>query len=250
MSTLSSQRLIGSRVHAVTPALTVSQILAWSQEQSSRYVCFADVNLIVQAHQDREFREIINGAALTAPDGVPLVVALRLLGATAVRTCGPDSMPLVLAEAERLDVPVGFYGGTSITLERLLRRVAVEHPDLRVVFAHSPPFRPLTSCEDDEMVSQIAASSARILFVGLGCPKQERWMADHLGRVRAVMLGVGAAFDFYAGTIPRAPLWAQSVGLEWAVRLMTEPSRLWRRYLVHNPRFLFLFAQQLLRGAR
>ena len=141
---------------------------------------------------------------------------------------------------------MGFYGGTQETLDRLLDVVGKRFRRLRVPYAYSPPFRPLTPEEDAQVVEAINESGARILFVGIGCPKQERWMAAHRDRVRAVMLGVGAAFDFLAGAKPHAPRWMQTAGLEWLFRLLTEPRRLWKRYLKHNPRFLVLFARQLL----
>jgi N-acetylglucosaminyldiphosphoundecaprenol N-acetyl-beta-D-mannosaminyltransferase len=119
-----------------------------------------------------------------------------------------------------------------------------------VVYAYSPPFRPLTEAEDEEVVEAIRASGARILFVGLGCPKQERWMAAHKGRVDAVMLGVGAAFDLHAGRVPQAPAWMQRMGLEWFFRLLQEPGRLWSRYLRHNPRFIILAGRELLARRR
>jgi N-acetylglucosaminyldiphosphoundecaprenol N-acetyl-beta-D-mannosaminyltransferase len=246
MQALRSDFILGVRIHAVTPDAAVQRILEWARAGESRYVCFADVNLIVAAHADAEFARIINGAALATPDGMPLVAALRLLGIDATRTCGPDSMPLVLAAAERDGVSVGFYGGDEITLDKVLARIRAEHPRLHVAYSYSPPFRALAPDEDATVTAALAASGAQIVFVGLGCPKQERWMAAHSAQVPAVMLGVGAAFDFFAGTVPRAPVWIQRAGLEWAARLMREPARLWRRYLLHNPRFLVLFAKQLL----
>jgi N-acetylglucosaminyldiphosphoundecaprenol N-acetyl-beta-D-mannosaminyltransferase len=148
--------------------------------------------------------------------------------------------------AEREGIPVGFYGGAPAAMDRLFAVLRRRFPDLPVVYFYSPPFRPLSAAEDAVVVRQIRACGARILFVGLSTPKQERWMAAHRGRVPAVMLGVGAAFDFLAGVKPQAPLWMRSSGLEWVFRFATEPRRLWRRYLKHNPRFAALFALQLL----
>jgi N-acetylglucosaminyldiphosphoundecaprenol N-acetyl-beta-D-mannosaminyltransferase len=246
MATLASELILGSRIHAVTPHVALDRVIEWARERTSRYVCFADVNLVMHAHNDASFREIINRAALVAPDGTPVVTALRVLGADANRTCGPDALPLVLSAAEREGLPVGFYGASSATLQKLVARAKAEHPRLHVAYAVSPPFRALTEDEDAAMAAEVKESGTRILFVGLGCPKQERWMAAHSPEIPAVMLGVGAAFDFYAGTVRRAPVWTRQAGLEWTVRLMREPGRLWRRYLLHNPRFLLLFARQLL----
>jgi N-acetylglucosaminyldiphosphoundecaprenol N-acetyl-beta-D-mannosaminyltransferase len=150
-------------------------------------------------------------------------------------------------------VPVGFHGGRPEVLDALVPALRARFPGLDVVYAVSPPFRPLTPDEDAQTVDDINRSGASILFVGLGCPKQERWMAEHRGRVRAVMLGVGAAFDMHAGMLRQAPRMLQRTGLEWAFRLAIEPRRLWRRYARHNPRFaarmlLELAQERLVRG--
>jgi N-acetylglucosaminyldiphosphoundecaprenol N-acetyl-beta-D-mannosaminyltransferase len=177
---------------------------------------------------------------------MPLVWSLKLEGVKdASRVYGPDLTPCVLKAAEEQGVAIGFYGGSSFVLDRLLKRVRREYPGLAIVFAQSPPYRPLTSEEDREVVNAIRRSGARVLFVGLGCPKQERWMAEHRGQINAVMLGVGAAFDFLAGAKRQSPRWMQAVGLEWLFRLATEPKRLWKRYIKHNPRFVVLMAARL-----
>jgi N-acetylglucosaminyldiphosphoundecaprenol N-acetyl-beta-D-mannosaminyltransferase len=174
------------------------------------------------------------------------VWGLRLLGIrTAARVYGPDLTPHLLEAAAREGIPVGFYGATDAVLEKLLRAVGSRYPSLRVAYAWAPPFRALTREEDRAATTLINDSGARILFVGLSTPKQERWMAAHRGRVEAVMLGVGAAFDFLAGTKRQAPRWMMRAGLEWLFRLASEPRRLARRYLKHNPRFLILFLTQL-----
>jgi N-acetylglucosaminyldiphosphoundecaprenol N-acetyl-beta-D-mannosaminyltransferase len=152
--------------------------------------------------------------------------------------------------AEREGIPVAFYGTGPDVLDRLLRSVRSRFPGLRIAYAWSPPFRQLSQEEDGKVVRDIKDSGARILFVGLSTPKQDRWMAEHKGRLGTVMLGVGAAFDFLAGSKPQAPRWMMAIGLEWLFRLATEPRRLWRRYLTQNPKFMLLFAMQLLRLRR
>jgi N-acetylglucosaminyldiphosphoundecaprenol N-acetyl-beta-D-mannosaminyltransferase len=147
-------------------------------------------------------------------------------------------------------IPVGFYGGTEDVLEKLTARLGQRFPGLKLVYHASPPFRPLTSEEQRRTLEDLDRSGARILFVGLGTPKQERWMAAQKQEVKAVMLGVGAAFDFLAGRKRQAPRLVQRLGLEWLYRLVHEPCRLWRRYLYRNPRFVVLFAGQLLRDRR
>jgi N-acetylglucosaminyldiphosphoundecaprenol N-acetyl-beta-D-mannosaminyltransferase len=203
----------------------------------------------MESYDSAEIRQAMNQADLVTPDGMPLVWGLRLLGRRdASRVYGPDLMPLVLERAEREEIPVGFYGASQPVLERLIEIVRARYPNLRVAYAFSPPFRLLTSEEDKQVVGAINGSDTRILFIGLGNPKQEKWMAAHRGRVQAVMVGVGAAFDFFAGSKKQAPRWMMPLGLEWLFRLCTEPHRLWKRYLKHNPRFLWLFARQVLRA--
>ena len=222
-------------------------ILAWAQSSASRYVCIASVNNVMEAYDSTQFRRVMNQADLTVPDGMPLVWSLKLLGCgDATRVYGPDLTPMVLEKSAVAGFPVGFYGGTEEALNRLLRVLAERFPRLRIVYACSPPFRPLTLQEDESVVHAINESGARILFIGLNTPKQDYWMAAHKIRVSAVMIGVGAAFDFLAGTKRQAPRWMMKIGMEWFFRLMTEPRRLWKRYLKHNPRFLVLFALQML----
>jgi N-acetylglucosaminyldiphosphoundecaprenol N-acetyl-beta-D-mannosaminyltransferase len=224
-----------------------NQIIDWARSRESRYVCAASVNNVMEAHDSPEFQRIMNGADLVTPDGMPLVWGLRMLGhRDASRVYGPELTPTVLVAAERAGVPVGFYGATQGVLGRLMAAVRRKYPALDVTYTFAPPFRPLSTAEDEQVIREVKDSGVRILFIGLSTPKQEHWMAAHRGRIPAVMLGVGAAFDFLAGVKPQAPRWMQSSGLEWAFRLATEPRRLWRRYLKHNPRFAALFAVQLL----
>lgn len=201
----------------------------------------------MESYDCSDYRRAVNAADLVTPDGMPMVWALRGLGQKGQRRVyGPDLMLEVLGAASRAEVPVGFFGGRPEVLDRMLAVVRGRFPGLDVAYAESPPFRPPTGPERRATIDAINASGTRILFIGLGCPKQERWMAEHRGRINAVMLGVGAAFDFHAGTTPQAPRWMRNAGLEWLFRLSVEPRRLWRRYLKHNPRFLALFLLQVL----
>ena len=180
-------------------------------------------------------------ADLVTPDGMPLVWIMRAKGARdQERVYGPTLMLHVLETAARESIPVGFYGSGPEVVKQLVKKLHMRYEFLNVAFSYSPPFRAMSPEEDMEIVEQINQSGVRILFVGLGCPKQELWMAEHRGRVRAVMLGVGAAFDFHAGLKPHAPTWLQRLGLEWLFRFLIEPRRLWKRYLYHNPRFIVL----------
>jgi N-acetylglucosaminyldiphosphoundecaprenol N-acetyl-beta-D-mannosaminyltransferase len=224
------------------------RILAWSANGESRSIFAANVHMVMEAHDDRAFREVVNNADLVTPDGMPLVWSLRLQGVReACRVYGPDLTEVVLKAAEKEGIPVGFFGGSEVTLAVLLERVRARFPQLAIAYASAPPFRALTPEEDAETVQTISESGAKILFIGLGCPKQEFWIAEHRGRIPAVMLGVGAAFDFLAGTKAQAPRWMMALGLEWLFRFASEPKRLWKRYTKHNPRFLILTLRQLLR---
>ncbi|MGH9630253.1 MAG: WecB/TagA/CpsF family glycosyltransferase [Bryobacteraceae bacterium] len=240
---------LGTRIDNTSYEDAAARVLAWCRQKASRYVCVANVHMVMEAYDSAEYRNIVNDAALVTPDGMPLVWSLRLMGArNPTRVYGPDLTLAVLQEAERYSIPVGFYGGTPAVLHALIKQLKSRFPQLVVRYAYSPPFGSITQEESERSAMEINDSGIQILFVGLGCPKQERWMAAHQGRVNSVMLGVGAAFDFIARTKPQAPSWMQKLGFEWLFRLLTEPRRLLRRYAKHNPRFLFLLLSQVLKA--
>jgi len=252
---LVSTSILGMQVHATTYAESTQTVCNWAEQGEARHVCVANVHMVMEAWDDPGFRAIVNAADLVTPDGMPLVWVLRRKGhALKDRVYGPTLTRWVVAEAANRGIPVGFLGGAPEVLEALVRNLRVEFPELSVAFQHSPPFRPLTADEDRALVQEVNVSGARILFVGLGCPKQERWMAAHAAGtehpVQAVMLGVGAAFDFHAGMLRQAPAWMQARGLEWLFRLAVEPRRLWKRYLKHNPRFAVLAVRELWFGSK
>jgi N-acetylglucosaminyldiphosphoundecaprenol N-acetyl-beta-D-mannosaminyltransferase len=239
--------ILGMRVDATSYEEAARQVVEWALASESRTVCAANVHMVMEAWDSPEFRRAVNGADLVTPDGMPLAWMMRLKGQRGqTRVYGPTLMLRVLDLSERENIPVGFYGSSPKVLETLVARMQAQRPALNVAFVHSPPFRAMSQQEDEEIVRQINASGARILFVALGCPAQEKWMAAQRGKVQAVMLGVGAAFDFHAGTKPQAPPWMQRLGLEWLFRLFQEPGRLWKRYLYHNPRFVILALRELL----
>lgn len=243
-----SRLVLGMRVDAPTVEGAAAQIIEWATERSPRMVCAANVHMTMEAHDDALFQSQINGADLVLPDGVPLVWALRMLGlprAARVRV-SPDFVIELMVRAEHRGFKLGLYGGTRETLTIFRQCVGRDIPDLTVAYAYAPPFRPLDRDEDEAVVREIRASGTQLLLVGIGCPKQEGWMAAHRGRLPCVMMGVGTAFDLFGGKTREAPLWMQNLGFEWAFRLLLEPRRLWRRHLKHNPRFIFLFARQLL----
>ena len=241
--------ILGTRVDSTSYHEATAVITEWAAQNLSKYVCVATVSQVMEGHDAPAFQAVMNQADLVTPDGMPLVWGLRLLGCKgATRVYGPDLTPTVLARAAADGLPVGFYGGSPEVLEQFVQAMTARFPELKAAYAFSPPFRPLTPAEDQQVVQKIMESGARILFVATGNPAQELWMAAHRGKVPAVMIGVGAAFDFLTGAKRQAPRWMMGIGLEWLFRLATEPRRLWKRYLKHNPRFVVLFALQLIRA--
>jgi N-acetylglucosaminyldiphosphoundecaprenol N-acetyl-beta-D-mannosaminyltransferase len=242
-----SRRILGMRVDATSYDDATDRIVGWAKAGESRYVCVAAVNNVMIAREDRSFLAAMNGADLVTSDGMPLVWGLRALGIrSATRVYGPQLTPAVLARAAKEGVPVAFVGGTPAILDRLIGKLSSQLPELQVALRVSPPFGAIDPEDEGRIADDINASGARIVFIGLGCPKQEAWMARQRGTVRGVMIGVGAAFDFLAGVKPQAPERLRRMGLEWLFRLATEPRRLWKRYLHQNPRFVVLFGKQLL----
>ncbi len=248
-SSVASRTVVSIRVDATSYEHATQRILAWAAENRARVVCATNVHVVMEAFDNPDFAAILNAADLVTPDGVPLVWALRLLGLKdASRVYGPDLTLHVCRAAAEKSVPIALYGSTPESLadfEAFLKRT---YPGIRIACSISPPFRPLTGEEDEKYVRQIRTSGARILFVGLGCPKQERWIAQHADRLPLVMLAVGVAFDFHAGRVKQAPRWIMRLGLEWMFRLLVEPRRLWKRYFRHNPRFVWYFVKQWLKS--
>jgi N-acetylglucosaminyldiphosphoundecaprenol N-acetyl-beta-D-mannosaminyltransferase len=211
------------------------------------------VNLVMSAHDDPATMHAVSGATLAVPDGQPLVWGLRLLGhPSATRIYGPDLMAHYCARAATTGTSIYLYGGRSEeALALLTRRLLERFPGLQIAGGFSPPFRELTPSERERVASEIDNSGAKVVWVGIGQPKQELWMSEMRPRLAAPLLvGVGAAFDFHAGIVSQAPPWMQRGGLEWIYRLSREPRRLWRRYASQNPRFVVGFARQYLRERR
>lgn len=243
--------ILGIRVSAQTMAGAVDAIATWVSLRRNAYVCVADVHCIVRAGDDPTLKAVYDQADMVTTDGMPLVWLCRRAGYHDIeRVYGPDLM----LEVCRHGVAKGwrhlFYGTDQQTLGRLSETLAQRFPGLMVADAIAPPFRPLSAAEDAAIVARIAKARPDIVWVGLGAPKQEHWMAGHRGRIDAVMVGVGAAFDFHAGTKPQAPAWMRRNGLEWLFRLATEPRRLARRYLICNSLFLWRLVTRLLSGGR
>lgn len=232
--------VLDSHIDATSWDDALTRIIEWGRQHQSRYVTLCNVHSVVTASQDPVFRQVVAQADLALPDGAPVAWVLRHRGhPQQQRINGPDLTWRYLESAEKLGQSVFFYGSSENTLTKLKERISGSFPRLSVVGMVSPPFRELTPAEDQAHIDQINQSGAHVVFVGLGCPKQEIWMAQHRGKINAVMLGVGAAFDYHAGTIQRAPTWMQKMGLEWFHRLCSEPRRLAKRYAVTNTVFVY-----------
>jgi len=240
--------ILGVGVSAVNMTSALQVIDGWIADGDPHYVCVTGVHGVMESRRDDHVRAIHNAAGLVVPDGMPLVWLSRLGGHKHVeRVYGPDLMLAVCERSQETGYGHFLYGGATGVPELLAENLKRRFPRLRIVGTHSPPFRPLTPSEDAAVVRMIDESGAEIVWVGLSTPKQERWMAAHTVRLSApVLVGVGAAFDFLAGLKKQAPRWMQRAGLEWFFRLVTEPRRLWRRYLVNNPLFVLLAISQAL----
>ena len=242
--------ILGVRVSATTMAAAVDQIRSWIATGRRTYVCVSGVHGLMESRRNPQIRRIHNAAGMVTPDGMPLVYLSRLAGhPETTRVYGPDLMARVCEDSIAAGYTHFLYGATDATLARLRERLAARFPGIRIVGSYSPPFRPLTAIERDQIAAEINRSAPDVVWVGLSTPKQELWMADFRDRLdAAVLIGVGAAFDFHAGTVRQAPRWMQPLCLEWLFRLAVEPRRLWKRYLVNNPLFLgalFLQASRL-----
>jgi N-acetylglucosaminyldiphosphoundecaprenol N-acetyl-beta-D-mannosaminyltransferase len=218
----------------------VATLDRWRAERRQEYVCVVSVHGLVVAQRDPLIRHALNHCGMATEDGMPLVWWSRLAGfSQARRVCGFDLLDSVCAYGVPYKFRHYFYGASPKVLELLIERLQKRYPGICVAGSHSPPFRPLSLAEDSADIAAINDTQPDFVWVGLGMPKQEKWMVEHLGKVNATaLIGVGAAFDFHAGTKPRAPVWMQQAGLEWVFRLLTEPRRLAHRYLIDNALFI------------
>ncbi len=242
------ENILTLQVNITNLTNVLENIENWLKNQVSHYICVSNVHMCMETYDSSEFCDIINNADMVIPDGKPLALGLKLLGhKDAQQVRGADVTLAICEQAEQMGWVIGLYGGSEQALVDFKQFLLTQFPSIKIACAISPPFRELTDEEDQAYITQINQAGVQILFVGLGCPKQEHWMAMHKGKVNSVMLGVGAVFDFLSGNKKEAPRWVQSIGMEWLFRLISEPRRLWKRYLKHNPRFILFFGWQLLR---
>ncbi|MEY2874734.1 MAG: hypothetical protein RLZZ373_2105 [Pseudomonadota bacterium] len=231
--------VLGVPVDVLDWSTAVERICGWAARRESRYVSICDAHSVVRASRNLQHGRHIAEADMVTPDGWPVAWMLRHLGhPRQARINGPDLMERLLVEAEIRGLGVYVYGTTDSTLAALQAGLLAAYPALTIAGLHSPPFRVLSEEEDAADIARINGSGAHLVMTGLGCPKEDRWMCAHRGRVHAVMLGIGAGIDFHAGTVARAPAWMRDHGLEWLFRLTQEPGRLWKRYLVNNTLFV------------
>lgn len=240
--------VLGVGVSAINIPMAVDIIDGWIERKEHNYVTVTGVHGVMESQRDENIRRIHNEAGMVTPDGMPLVWASHRQGHKHVdRVYGPDLMLAVCEHSLETGHKHFLYGGAEHVPPMLAEKLQARFPGLQIVGTYSPPFRPLTPEEDEDIIKMIDDSGADIVWVGLSTPKQEKWMSAHIGRLQApVMIGVGAAFDFHAGLKSQAPHWMQRRGLEWFYRLVTEPRRLWKRYLINNPIFIWKIAGQML----
>lgn len=233
-------KILGTNINVTNMEDTISYITDNLEELKGDYICVSNVHTTVTAYRDKAYRHVQNSGAMALPDGQPLSIVSRKRGfSEARRVPGPDLMPAILDLSQKTGYRHYFYGSTEATLEALRAALLRRFPKLQIAGMYSPPFRELTREEDEEIVRRINDSGADFVWVALGAPKQEWWMYEHRHRVKALMLGVGAAFDFTAGTTKRAPMWMQKLCLEWVFRILKDPRRMLPRYL--NTNFAFVY---------
>lgn len=244
--------ILGVPISLVNLQTAADWVICWASARQANYVCVRDVHGVMRAQEDPALLAIHQNAGMVTPDGMPLAWLARRRGDPRVeRTSGFDLVSAVCDLSREHGLRHFFYGGREGVAERLSEKLVSDFPGLQVAGTYTPPFRPLSEIEDRELVEMINASGADIVWVGLSTPKQEYWMRDHVGRIDgATLVGIGAAYDFHVGDVKRAPRWLRDNGLEWLHRLSSEPGRLWRRYLVMAPRFVFAVIREEFRGAK
>lgn len=241
------QNVIGFPVTALPFNSQMNLIAKWAGQRMSKAVCVANVHMLMEAYSNPSFAAVLRNSDLVTPDGMPLVWLMNLLGNRRQdRVAGMDILLALCQRMSSRNIGVFFLGSEPEILEKMRQRLNQEFPDLHIAGMEPLPFRPLTPEEDEAIVAKINKSGAGIVFVSLGCPKQESWINEHKGRVNAVMLGLGGVFPVYAGIHKHAPIWVRRSGMEWLYRLSQEPRRLWKRYLTTIPPFLYLASRQLI----
>ena len=241
------KRIIKLYINLISYEKALSNVIDLAKQRISSYACFVNGHMSIEAYDRKEFAEYVNNATFVLADGKPLAIALRLLyGVKQDRIAGMDFMLSVLTECAKNNLSVFLFGSTDFVLEELKKRIEQNHPDLRIAGSISPSFSEFSEEETANYIGRIKESNANIVLVGMGCPKQETWMAKNLKYIDAPLLGVGGAFSVYAGLVKRSPFWMQKFSLEWLYRLIQEPRRMWKRYLITNTLFICLIIRDLI----
>lgn len=248
METQTRFNVIGCKINKLIMKDALNKVIKRVANRKGGYVCFTNVHVSVMAREDRVIQEIINSSFMSLPDGKPLYWVAKLKGLKGIdQIPGPDFFPQLINLKTDIPLKHYFFGGQQSTLDELTNNIKSKYPDVEIVGTESPPFRELTTKEIETSLSRIKESCADIVWVGLGAPKQEKWMANNWQALKpAILFGVGAAFDFHAGNIQRAPQWVQAIGMEWLHRLLSEPSRLWKRYFYTNSMFLIYLIKDVI----
>ncbi len=240
--------VISLMINTISLKGSLQKIMNWGMSHTPSYVCFANVHMLAEAHQDEVFRAQVNKASLVLPDGKPIVLTIRGFHRKKLeRKAGMDYLPLLLSELNAKGGRIFLYGSSVDIQDAMIRRIQREYPYVQIAGSISPAFDKACPLETENHIQQIKASGAHIVLVSLGCPKQEKWMAENSKKIPAVLLGLGGAFPVFAGMRKRAPEWMQKYSLEWLFRLMQEPRRMFVRYLYTNTLFLFLLAKKMIR---
>jgi N-acetylglucosaminyldiphosphoundecaprenol N-acetyl-beta-D-mannosaminyltransferase len=238
-------RIISLGIHHLGFKESLEKVMDWAEKRQSAYVCFANVHMIIEAYKDKAFPAQVEKASLVLADGKPVASACKILyHKKQERIAGMDFMPRLLEIANERRTPVFFYGSTQEVLEGIKQKINLLYPSVIHAGSISPSFGVIKEEEMANHIEQINNSGAQIIFVSLGCPKQERWMATHSEKINGVLLGVGAAFPVMAGLQKRAPVWMQNLSLEWVYRLWQQPRRLFKRYFFTNLTFLYLLVRE------
>lgn len=241
MEELQHCEILKTNINVTNMSDTVKYIGEHLEDLRGKYICVSNVHTTVMSYEDEEYRKIQNSAAMALPDGAPLSSYSRRKGyKQAQRVTGPDLMLELFAISKEKGYRHYFYGATEETLQSMRKVIERDYPGMEIAGMYAPPFRALIPEEDEQVVAKINASAPDFVWVGLGAPKQEQWMYQHMGQLRGVLIGVGAGFDYLAGYIKRAPRWMQKLSLEWLYRLLQDPKRLWRRYFTSNVKFICL----------
>jgi N-acetylglucosaminyldiphosphoundecaprenol N-acetyl-beta-D-mannosaminyltransferase len=247
ISGIERKRIVSLDLSVLTYQEALNKVVELGKSRTTSYACFSNVHMTIEANKSQGFQKIVNQSTFAFADGMPLVFALRMLyGIRQDRIAGMDFMGDLFPLCETNGLSIFLYGSTPQILTSLSEYVHCSFPLLKIAGTISPPFRPLTKEENEATIDQINSSGANLVFVGLGCPKQEAWMAKNSNQINACLLGVGGAFEIYAGLTKRAPKWMQQVGLEWLYRLLQEPKRLFKRYALTNSKFIYLLMKQFI----